>query len=308
MIERASDVGVELLRGARVQDVEHADHTVVVEHGGATKEVRGRWVVDAAGRASLIKEKLGLAKDNGHHVNSSWFRLDGGLDLERWEPTTPTGMANASAPGKRMFSTNHLMGRGYWVWLIPLRSGPISIGICADAEIHPWEEINMFDGTLDWLDRHEPQLAAAVSARRDQILDFLKVKDFSYDCERVFSRERWLLTGEAGRFADPLYSPGSNFIAYSNCFVTEIVTKDLGGEDAGGLVDFFEFPHATLFDAVVTLYRNQYELMGAPQQMLAKLTFDAMVAAGIAVPLFVHGGPTSASSARLRRSRADSVR
>jgi flavin-dependent dehydrogenase len=296
LMERASGAGVEVLRGARVQEIEladgDADHTVTLEQEGATTSVSGRWVVDAAGRAFLLKQKLGLAKDNGHHVNSSWFRLDGGLDLERWGADDADWMAKAPEPGKRMFSTNHLMGRGYWVWLIPLRSGPISIGICADANIHPWEEIDTLDGALDWLGRHEPQLAAEVSARRDQILDFLKVKDFSYDCEHVFSRDRWLLTGEAGRFADPLYSPGSNFIGYSNCFITEIVTTDLAGEDAGGLVDAFDFLHGTLFNAVIALYRDQYEVMGAPQQMLAKLTFDALVAAAIAIPLFVHGKMT----------------
>jgi flavin-dependent dehydrogenase len=296
LMERASAAGVEILRGGRVQDVDladgDADHTVTLEQDGQTTMVSGRWVVDAAGRAFILKQKLGLAKENGHHVNSSWFRLGGGLDLERWGADDAEWMAKAPEPGKRMFSTNHLMGRGYWVWLIPLRSGPISIGICADADIHPWEEMNTLDGALDWLNRHEPQLGAEVSARRGEILDFLKVKDFSYDCERVFSRDRWLLTGEAGRFADPLYSPGSNFIGYSNCFITEIVTKDLDGEDVGGLVDAFDFIHSTLFNAVITLYRNQYEVMGAPQQMLAKLTFDALVAAAVAIPMFVYGKMT----------------
>ena len=36
-----------------------------------------------------------------------------------------------------MLSTNHICGEGYWVWLIPLSSGPISIGIVADPRFHP---------------------------------------------------------------------------------------------------------------------------------------------------------------------------
>ena len=31
--------------------------------------------------------------------------------------------------GVRKLSTNHVCGQGYWVWLIQLSSGPISIGI-----------------------------------------------------------------------------------------------------------------------------------------------------------------------------------
>ena len=36
------------------------------------------------------------------------------------------------------------------------------------------------------------------------------------NCERVYSPQRWALTGEAGAFADPLYSPGSDFIGLGN--------------------------------------------------------------------------------------------
>ena len=47
-----------------------------------------------------------------------------------------------------------------------------------------------------------------------------KVKDFSYGCEQVFSGDdRWCLTGEAGAFLDPFYSPGSDFIAIGNTFI-----------------------------------------------------------------------------------------
>src|SRR5262249_58789152 len=53
---------------------------------------------------------------------------------------------------------------------------------------------------------------------------------FSYGAERLYSRDRWCLTGEAGVFLDPLYSPGSDFITYSNTIVTQLVTKDLSGD------------------------------------------------------------------------------
>ena len=50
----------------------------------ADVSTKARWVVDAAGRASLLKRKLGLGKEVGHTINSAWFRLAGGLDLEDW--------------------------------------------------------------------------------------------------------------------------------------------------------------------------------------------------------------------------------
>jgi flavin-dependent dehydrogenase len=334
LVERVREAGVDVLLGARVDDLEvaagDADHVVTFERDGDRQSVVGRWLIDAAGRAFILKRKLGLERESPHHANSAWFRLDGGLDIESWGRDHPDWMARVPVPGRRMYSTNHLMGHGYWVWLIMLSSGPISIGICADAAIHPFEEISTLDAALEWLRRHEPQLAAAVEPRRDQIIDFLKVKDFSYDCARVFSRDRWCLTGEAGRFADPLRSPGSDFIAYSNVFITDLVVGDLRGEsviassawssfwtqrlfaaarktassgkappiDVAKLllraartnrVEFYEFLHEQLFKGVVTTYPREYQLMGAPQQMVANLTFLTLIGFGLLAPLFVRG-------------------
>ena len=48
-------------------------------------------------------------------------------------------------------STVHLMGKGYWVWLIPLGSGSTSIGIVADNDLHPYARINRYDRAVEWL-------------------------------------------------------------------------------------------------------------------------------------------------------------
>ena len=50
-----------------------------------------------------------------------------------------------SERGLRKYSTNHLCGQGYWVWMIPLSSGPISIGIVADPRFHPYEEMKTLE-------------------------------------------------------------------------------------------------------------------------------------------------------------------
>src|SRR4051794_2343040 len=185
---RASSLGVDVLQGCRVQDVDFGDdlHTVRFTQAEADASTQARWVVDAAGRASLLKRKLGLARDVPHTINSSWIRLRGGLDIEKWGADNEGWMAKQSEPGLRQFSTNHLLGKGYWVWMIPLSSGPISIGICADPRFHPFEEINELDAMLDWLGRHEPQLAASIKPRMNDIEDFLRVEDFAYGVEQAY--------------------------------------------------------------------------------------------------------------------------
>ena len=271
---RNEKAGVERLGGCRVQEVELGDpHRVSVTRGEASGTVEGRWVVDAAGRAALLKSKLGLAEDDGHHINSSWFRLGGGIDIEDWSDDEEW-LGHMIERGVRKFSTNHLMGEGYWVWLIPLASGPISIGAVADPRFHPWERINTFDALLDWLKEYEPQLAGVVESRKDQVEDFLKVEDFSYGCKRVFSSERWCLTGEAGAFIDPLYSPGSDFIAVSNTMITDLIRRDLDGEDVAARADAHDENYRRLFDVMLSGYRGNYGIFGNAQVGVTKVLWD----------------------------------
>ncbi len=86
--------------------------------------------------------------------------------------------------------------------------------------MHPFEEISELDEFVDWLKRHEPQLGEAIARRMGDVEDFLRVQDFAYSVERVYSPDRWSLVGEAGAFADPFYSPGSDFIGYGNVFTS----------------------------------------------------------------------------------------
>ncbi len=263
-----------LLAGCRVESVEIGDpHRITLSQLGSKFDTTARWVIDATGRASTLKKQLDLAEPNGHHVNSSWFRLDGGLDLESWSDDEGW-LGRMAERGLRKFSTNHLMGAGYWVWLIPLASGPISIGIVADPQLHPFEEIETLEAAIEWLQRYEPQLGEEIDARRDQVEDFLRVKDFSYGCKQVFSADRWCLTGEAGAFLDPLYSPGSDYIALSNTYITDAVARDLDGEDVGARLEAYEQQYFRQFQVSLSYYLDQYHLFGDAQVMCVKLLWD----------------------------------
>jgi flavin-dependent dehydrogenase len=280
---RARECGVDVTGGARVQEIELGDrHTIAFDLFGERSTTTARWVVDAAGRASLIKRKLGLAADSGHHINSAWFRLAGGLDLEQWGASDSEWMGFMSKPGIRQFSTNHLMGEGYWVWLIPLATGPISIGVCADPRVHPFEEISSFDAMLSWLREHEPQLAASVEGRLDDVEDFLRVEDFSYDVTQMCSNDRWTLVGEAAAFADPFFSPGSDFICLSNTLTTELVVRDLDGEDVAERVEHYNGLYKRTFESVVCRYRDMYPVFGDSWVLPAALTWTFLTS---------HGGP-----------------
>ncbi len=292
LADRAAVAGIDLFGGCRVEDVELGEdaHTVTASRDGQTLTTEARWVVDAGGRAFLLKRKLGLLEDNGHVINASWFRLAGGLDIEDWvDPNDEEWFGRMAERGLRRYSTNHLCGHGYWVWLIPLSSGPISIGICADPRFHPWERIDTLDGALDWIREYEPQLGEALDGRRDQIEDFLNVQDFSYGCTQAFDgAARWCLVGEAGPFLDPFYSPGSDYIALANTFTTDLITRELDGEDIEDRAEAHDDLFLSAYRTHLSFYENEYEFWGNPAVMNVKIGANNILYWGANALLFFH--------------------
>ena len=95
--------------------------------------------------------------------------------------------------GDRAMSTNHLMGRGYWVWLIRLasRRHPAS----GSSPIPP-STISTSSApspkATAWLRAHEPQCAAVLAEHADRIRDFRVMKNYSHGATKVFDgHERW---------------------------------------------------------------------------------------------------------------------
>ncbi len=266
--------GVEVHDACAVRGVTlgKAFHEVELESAGARRTVRARWIADASGRAGIIRRQLGLTRTSTHRANACWWRVKSRVDIDDWS-SDPAWKARVPS-GERWHSTNHLMGRGYWVWLIPLGSGSTSIGIVGDADLHPYSRLNRYDRAIDWLREHEPQCAEIVEPYADRLEDFLALKHYAHGCERVFSPDRWALVGEAGVFTDPFYSPGSDFIAMGNDCAADLITRTARGEDVTERVEAFNTTYLHLFDAFIRVYDGQYPLMGNAQVMTAKAAWD----------------------------------
>ena len=80
-----------------------------------------------------------------------------------------------------------MVGAGYWVWLIPLSSGSHSVGIVADAKLHPLSTMNSFEKAMAWLEKYQPSVFDALEGKRDRLMDFAFFRNFSYGCKQVFS-------------------------------------------------------------------------------------------------------------------------
>jgi flavin-dependent dehydrogenase len=275
LLKTNAEAGVTVLDGCKVQDVTldpQGVHSVTIKTTEGVHTFTARWVVDASGRAGLIKRRLGLVKSSTHGANASWWRVNLRVRIDEWSDD-PAWKARV-ASGLRWQSTVHLMGAGYWFWLIPLGNGSHSFGIVADGDMHPFSRINRFERALDWLREFEPQAAVICEQTAGNLEDFLALQHFAHSCERVFSADRWALVGEAGVFTDPFYSPGSDFIAMGNDYTADLIIRDFAGEPIGERVESFNTMYLRLFEAFIRLYDGQYRIMGNAQVMTAKVSWD----------------------------------
>jgi flavin-dependent dehydrogenase len=284
--------GVRFVDGALVRDFDIGaagePHRVRYATAAGEQSVGARWLVDASGRAGLLKRRLGLAEANGHDANAVWFRIDARIDVDDWSDD-PAWLGRCNPP-KRWLSTNHLVGDGYWVWLIPLASGAHSVGIVADAQRHPLESMNTFDKAMAWLERHQPRLHTDLQGKRERLLDFAFFRRYSYGCRQVFDgARRWAVTGEAGVFLDPFYSPGGDFIAISNTYITELVAHDRAGASTSGYADLYQRLYLSFYRAMLPIYVGQYGLFGDPQVLPVKVLWDYTYYWGVLCQLFFQG-------------------
>jgi flavin-dependent dehydrogenase len=288
LARHAAAQGVRFVDGAVVRGITlgegDAPHVVAYERDGERRAAQARWLVDASGRAGLLKRQLGLARDNAHDANAVWFRIGARIDVDEWS-ADPDWHARCEVP-LRWLSTNHLCGDGYWAWLIPLSSGSHSVGIVCDAKTHPLETMNSFERAMAWFAVHQPRLHRELEDKRHLLQDFRFLRNFSYGCSQVFSGRRWALTGEAGVFLDPFYSPGSDFIAIANTYVCELVAKDRAGEPVDPYARFYEQIYFSFYESTLTLYTGQYGLFGDPEVMPVKVLWDYTYYWGVLCQLF----------------------
>jgi flavin-dependent dehydrogenase len=274
--EEARRRGIDFRDGATVGGL------VVGEHGAA-HEVRwrddagehvatARWLLDASGRAGLLRRRFELNCANGHDANAVWFRMGTRLNVDGWSDDAE--WRARCTPPERWRSTNHFMGPGYWAWHIPLGSGAHSVGIVADAGMHPLDGMRDFERALGWLGARQPAMARELAAQRETLLDFHFLRNYSYNCTHLFSADRWALTGEAANFLDPFYSPGSDFIGIANTYIVALVGHDRAGRNLAPYARLYEQLFLSFYENTLSLFRGQYPLFGDAEVMSNKVLWD----------------------------------
>lgn len=261
--------GVRLLDGATVRNIELAPqaHKVTVRTDASETTFRARYLVDASGRRAWLRRGEALSRPARHNNCAIWFRVDGALDLDTWSANTEWLQRCHGA--SRRLSTNHFTGPGYWLWLIPLSSNTTSVGLVFDPKRLPLSRVRKHEDLLAWLGGEHPIVAEHLRTRVP--LDYHVMENYAVTSAQVFSDSGWMTTGDAGIFSDPLYSPGGDFIALANGYITELIAGE--HKDPQVYADFQGY-FFSFFTSTLSLYRGQYGGFGNRDFMVAKTLWD----------------------------------
>ncbi|MBA2432608.1 MAG: NAD(P)/FAD-dependent oxidoreductase [Chthoniobacterales bacterium] len=289
MLENAVAAGCELVRPAKVTQVVLGDRSqVTYRTHDAERTISTRWLIDASGRAALLARKLGHFRQNTEHpINAVWARFTGVKDWDsyEWRERFPA-YANACRTS-RSWATNHLMGDGWWCWIIPLRGGDVSAGLVYDSRIFTLPE------GANLSERLQSHLLNNAIGR--EIFGHAKVVEgdvhaFSalpYSADKVCG-DGWALVGDAAGFIDPLYSPGLDFCSYTSYYVADFVARSIAGEDVTERVRYYREQYPVMYRSwFETLYKDKYHYMGDAELMSAALLLDVgTYFIGLVIPLY----------------------
>jgi flavin-dependent dehydrogenase len=278
MLELAVEGGCDLWRPAKVtkSELNGADgQTVSAVVDDAERSVACRWVVDATGRATMLARKLGHLRPNTEHpINAVWARFSGvkQWDSYEWRERFPD-YANRCRTS-REWATNHLFGRGWWVWIIPLHGGDVSAGIVYDSRIFKLPEGPSLAQRLHAHILGNPVGREIFGAARVIDGDVHALSMLPYHSEKVCDYG-WAAVGDAAGFIDPLYSPGLDFCSYTSYYVADILARSLAGENVADRLHYYNQQYPITYRYwFESLYKDKYYYMGDAELMSAALLLD----------------------------------
>ncbi len=234
VLRRATAAGAQLMRPAsvgRVNLTSGGAQIAEVRCENQTRRISARWVVDASGVAAVLSRQNGWWKQNeAHPTTAVWARWTGVKDWDGLELIQKFPEYAMSCHGMRGTATNHLVGDGWWAWVIPLKGGDVSIGVVFDQRLVNWPEGGSLGERLKaFLVRHPAgrELLAEAQWREG---DVHWRKNLPYYCT-TFAGDGFALVGDAAGFIDPFYSPGIDWLSFTVTASVELIAAQRRGEE-----------------------------------------------------------------------------
>lgn len=281
LLEEAGLYGCEIMRPATVRTIrlseDDSPHALeITPQEGQARTVTTRWLLDASGKAAVLAKKLGIMHSYAaeHPTSSIWCRFRNVNDLDSFKSRKLSPRLMKEVKSIRSTATNHLMGHGWWSWVIPLPDRSFSAGVTWDRRLYdPPAGPTPVARLKAHLMSHPVGRLMFEGAEADEE-DVFYYKNLIYRAERV-AGHRWVIVGDAAGFMDPLYSHGLDFCGHTVSAATAMILKELAGECVKDTVDYLNMAYPkswrTWFEA---LYKDKYFYLGDAELMHAAFLMD----------------------------------
>lgn len=252
-------------------------HVVTCEQNGVMKRYRADWVVDTTGRNRVLARHLDLKRPSPIEHGTYFTWVDGLIDIEKLTDRSRKQIRlnpDRCHTGHLPFwlATNHFVGEGFWLWVIPLR-GKTSLGVVYDQELFP-HRFNSGEELVEWICQEFPLFADDLPKR--QVLARGGFRSFAHDSRQVLSTQRWAASGEAGRFNDPLYSPGGDLISIHNTLIVDAILHDQEADFAARIRQGEQLLRA-IYEAYLPSYTASYDALGDAETFSMKYTWELSI-------------------------------
>lgn len=293
VLRRAAELGAEVWRMASVGKIKlnpggnqmvevkisegNSEHRTpnAEQRSPGTKTISARWVVDGSGVAAVLARQEGWLKPNTEHPTTAvWARWTGVKDWDGAELAKKFPDWADVCFGIRATATNHLVGPGWWAWIIPLKGGDVSVGVVFDQRLVAWPEGGSLGQRLkDFLVRH-PVGREIMGDAQWREGDVHWRKNLPY-YSTTFAGDGFVIVGDAGAFIDPFYSPGMDWVSFSSWSAAQLILAQQRGEEMAPLVvkynESFSRSYPRWFAAI---YKDKYEYMGDFELMRVAFLMD----------------------------------
>ena len=211
LLEHATESGAEVHEQTAVDAVKfsHDGVELTIKSNGSSHSIRACYVVDASGRTSVLGRQFKIKKTYEHLHKLSIFAHYEGV----WRPDGIDGTL-----------TVLVRAIDRWFWLIPLSNERTSVGVVLDSETFRKSKLSAEDFLQQAL-AEQPTIARRMRNARRVSKVYLEA-DFSYRSAHLYGG-RWLLTGDAAGFIDPIFSSGVFLAVFSGEKCADVLNEVL---------------------------------------------------------------------------------
>jgi flavin-dependent dehydrogenase len=269
LFRNAQRAGVSTHENTEVVAAETGSDSVAVtvrDSAGQTREVRGRYLIDASGRDTFLGTRLKLKQRHSRHRSAAIFAHF-------------TGVERRAAPwtGNISIYRFHLG----WIWLIPLSNDVTSIGAVLLPE-HLKKRSGSLEAFLMDILRSVPDLKARMADAQLQG-NLEATGNYSYECSQHCG-PRWIMAGDSSAFVDPVFSSGVYLAMHGAARAADLVNAVLDGarerplqrayvrEMRAGIKEFTWFIVRFTTPALAWLFANPRNVLRVEEAMVSMLS------------------------------------